>query len=78
MTQAVLGEKVGVSQSAVGQWERDEVTPSLRVRRALARVLRVQPPELFDENDSVGGRRVEAVGGAGGPHTLASPAHHAS
>jgi DNA-binding XRE family transcriptional regulator len=50
MTQAALGAKVGVSQSAVGQWERDEVTPSLRVRRALAGVLRLQPPELFDED----------------------------
>ena len=57
MTQAALGEKVGVSQSAVGQWERDEVTPSLRVRRALAGVLRVQPPELFDEGSTVAVRR---------------------
>ena len=62
MTQAALGEKVGVSQSAVGQWERDEITPSLRVRPALAGVLRVQPPELFDEGGAIGDRRVEPVG----------------
>ena len=60
MTQAALGAKVGVSQSAVGQWERDEVTPSLRVRRALAGVLLVQPPELFDEG-GLGDRTVETV-----------------
>ena len=49
-----------MSESAVGQWERDEATPSLRVRRTLASVLLVQPPELFDEG-GLGDRTVETV-----------------
>jgi transcriptional regulator with XRE-family HTH domain len=63
MTQAALGEKVGVSQSAVGQWERDEITPSLRVRPALAGVLHVYPADFFDENARAMGPRVGAVHG---------------
>ena len=61
MTQAVLGQKVGVSQSAVGQWERDEVAPSLRVRRDLAGVLLVAPPDLFDEDGPANDRPIETV-----------------
>lgn len=53
MTQADLAKKVGVTQSAVGQWERDEIVPSLRVRAALAGALQEFPHLLFDDIERV-------------------------
>lgn len=47
LTQTQLAERVGVTQSAVGQWERDETIPALRVRQTLAGALGVHPHDFF-------------------------------
>lgn len=49
LTQAQVAKACDVSQSAVGQWERGECIPSLRVRAALADVLKAYPHQLFDD-----------------------------
>jgi transcriptional regulator with XRE-family HTH domain len=49
MTQAQLAKACGVTQSAVGQWERDETTPALRLRPVLAGALHMYPHQLFDD-----------------------------
>lgn len=53
MTQAGLAKAVGVSQAAVGYWERDVSVPSLRVRAALAGALKTYPHVLFDDVEAV-------------------------
>lgn len=37
LTQAALGRRIGVAASAIGRWERGEVTPSLETLRSLVR-----------------------------------------
>lgn len=53
ITQAELAARCGVTQSAVGQWERDVTIPSLRMRPVLAGALAVYPHQLFDDVEAV-------------------------
>jgi transcriptional regulator with XRE-family HTH domain len=53
ITQDALAKAVDVSQSAVGQWERDETIPALRHRAALAGALATFPHVLFDDVEAV-------------------------
>jgi transcriptional regulator with XRE-family HTH domain len=48
MTQAQLAELLGVTQSAVAQWERGTVTPGLSRLRDLADALEVAPAALLE------------------------------
>lgn len=48
LTQAELADRLGVTQSAVAQWERGRVTPSATRLRDLADVLEVAPAELLE------------------------------
>lgn len=47
LTQAALGDAVGVSQRAVSNWERGTAAPSLRHQMLIARELRCSPRALF-------------------------------
>lgn len=47
MTQAQLAAVVGVTQSAVAKWEKDEAAPALRHRRAIAQALGTSTSVLF-------------------------------
>lgn len=53
LTQKQLAATVGVTQSAVAQWERDASIPSLRIRAALAGALATYPHVLFDDVEAV-------------------------
>ncbi len=46
LTQAQLAMLLGVQPAAVGTWEREEKVPRKRMRRKLARVLKVSEEEL--------------------------------
>jgi len=47
LTQVELAKKVGVTQSYIGQLERDEKEPSLAVLRRLSTALAVPVSKLF-------------------------------
>lgn len=51
LTQAELGAKVGISGSAVGQWEQGKTTPSWKQAQKVAEVLGVAAlvPEEFSQ-----------------------------
>lgn len=53
LTQAALGEAVGVGQSSVDRWERGVCAPRDEVRVALARVLHQDVSMLFPLFQSV-------------------------
>ena len=46
-TQADLAESIGVDRARVGQWERGEVSPTLRTIELLADALGVGPADLL-------------------------------
>jgi transcriptional regulator with XRE-family HTH domain len=49
LTQAQLAMLLGILPQTVGTWEREEKVPRMRMRRKLARVLKVSEEELgFD------------------------------
>ena len=50
LTQRELGEKLGVSQSAVGQFERDRSNPKLETLEKIASALKTPISELLDNN----------------------------
>lgn len=48
LTQKELGEKLGISQSAIGQFENESSNPSLKTIRKIATALDVPLSELVD------------------------------
>ena len=50
LTQRELGEKLGVSQSAVGQFEMDRPNPKLETLEKIASALKTPISELLDNN----------------------------
>lgn len=50
LTQRELGEKLGVSQSAVGQFEMDRSNPKLETLEKIASALKTPISELLDNN----------------------------
>ena len=46
LTQAQLAMLLGILPATVGTWEREEKVPRMRMRRELARVLKVSEEEL--------------------------------
>ena len=50
LTQRELGEKLGVSQSAVGQFEMDRSNPNLETLEKIASALKTPISELLDNN----------------------------
>ena len=51
-TQAELAKRLGITSSAVGQWEIGETRPSMAKLQALARVLDRPLAELIGEDDA--------------------------
>ena len=47
MSQAELAERIGVNQTAVSQWERGIITPTLNKARKLAETLGCTIDELY-------------------------------
>lgn len=48
LTQAQLADRLGVTQSAVAQWEAGSVTPTVARLRAIAHTLEVPTAELVE------------------------------
>lgn len=48
LTQAQLADRLGVTQSAVAQWEAGTVTPTASRLRAIAHALEVPTADLFE------------------------------
>ncbi len=48
LSQKELAEKVGVPQASIGQWERNEVSPTMKNTKKLAIALDVSPVEIFN------------------------------
>lgn len=48
LTQAQLADRLGVTQSAVAQWEAGTVTPTVARLRAIAHALEVPTADLFE------------------------------
>lgn len=56
MSQAELAERIGVNQTAVSQWERGVITPTLNKARKLAETLGCTIDELYaDEPEKEAG-----------------------
>ena len=51
MTQADLGDAVGVSMQAVSKWERGRAYPDVELLVPIARLFSVTLDELFGRND---------------------------
>ena len=47
LTQAELAQRVGVGENSIARYERNEMTPSLRIGHAIAEVLGVSEAELL-------------------------------
>ena len=47
LSQKLLGQKLGVTQSIIGQWERNEVTPTMKNIKKLSDTLNVPAAEIF-------------------------------
>jgi transcriptional regulator with XRE-family HTH domain len=52
ITQEVLAERTGVSQSAISQLENSEVEMGIKWMRAFARVLECSPADLLNDEDN--------------------------
>lgn len=63
LSQRELGEKIGVTHAAVGQWESGVNLPSLAVRLQLAEVFGIKPAEFLPEvpTDAIMTRIAELV-----------------
>ena len=48
LSQKELAEKVGVPQASIGQWERNEVSPTMKNIKKLSITLDVSPVEIFN------------------------------
>jgi len=48
LSQKELAEKVGVPHASVGQWERNEVSPTMKNIKKLSAALDVSPVEIFN------------------------------
>ncbi len=48
LSQKELAEKVGVPQASIGQWERNEVSPTMKNIKKLSIALDVSPVEIFN------------------------------
>lgn len=53
MSQAELAERIGVNQTAVSQWERGVITPTLNKARKLAETLGCTIDELYQTEKEV-------------------------
>ena len=53
LTQKELGEKLGVSQAAVGQFENDKSTPKIETLQKIATALNIKLSELVSINDTL-------------------------
>jgi transcriptional regulator with XRE-family HTH domain len=47
-SQKELAEKVGVPQASIGQWERNEVSPTMKNIKKLSIAIDVSPVEIFN------------------------------
>lgn len=47
VSQKALAEKVGVPQASIGQWERNETSPTMKNIKKLSIALDVSPIEIF-------------------------------
>ena len=65
LSQAQLGEKVGVSNKAVSKWENGQTKPGLDIVHKLADVLSVSVDELL--NRSAGEKQISKIVITGGP-----------
>lgn len=51
LTQAMLAQRLGVTQSAVARWETGDTTPALRHRLRIAQELMISPHILFADDE---------------------------
>ena len=65
LSQAQLGEKLGVSNKAVSKWENGQTSPGLDLLTRLADALGVGVDKLLEEEDT--GRRITKIVVTGGP-----------
>ena len=50
ISQAELGHRLGVNQSAVSQWERGKKKPTMRNFMRACKLLRIDPKEIWEVN----------------------------
>jgi transcriptional regulator with XRE-family HTH domain len=48
LSQKELAKKVGVPQTSIGQWERNEVSPTMKNIKKLSIALEIAPVEIFN------------------------------
>ena len=51
LTQAQLGEKLGVTDKAISRWEKGEVVPSIDVLEQLAEIYNVKISYFFEKEE---------------------------